>query len=430
MSLFDLFRRSKPETKSNGSLPLHVKEFLTYGTSFNAATAAGAKRIYEGTTAVSVPINKVGGPLASLELVIETDGKKERNHDVLSFLRQPSALFTSDSLIEALGKEYLITGELFYAMLGNINRPPLEIVPVGSEYSSDVVKKNGIIQQWQVTDEMMRGIFTAKEQLKRIRYLEGNLRELVHTRNYSARDSSRYRGQSKLVAASREARQHILGNDHNINTLERGGRVGMVFHFKHDMDVDEFEEAKSRVRSQYGGTGGEPIGVTAGGELDIKALAIANKDMEYAEVHRMARQAVALQYDCPLPLITVEASTMNNYREAKLALYDDATLPLADVVLGSLSKSVLPRFGIDPARTQITYDIDSVTALALRRNEELQLRKSLNVESDNEIRELIGRESYEGGDIIYKPASSVPAGRDVLTDGADDWREALDSDDA
>ena len=46
---------------------------------------------------------------------------------------------------------------------------------------------------------------------------------------------------------------------------------------------------------------------------------------------------------------------------------------------------------------------------------ELKLRKELNIESDNELRAMIGREPYENGDIIYKPANLVPAGLDLFT---------------
>ena len=74
-----------------------------------------------------------------------------------------------------------------------------------------------------------------------------------------------------LVSAASEARQHILGNDHNISILEKGGRVSLVFHFDADLSPDDFEATKDRVRAQYGGASnaGE-IGVTSGGKLDIK----------------------------------------------------------------------------------------------------------------------------------------------------------------
>jgi len=246
------------------------------------------------------------------------------------------------------------------------------------------------------------------------------LRELVQIRNYSTRNNSLLRGQSPLLAASKEVRQHILGGTHNVSILEKGGRVSLIFHFDMDMDDEDFEAAKGRVREQYGGAGsaGE-IGVTAGGELSIKEVGINNRDMDFAVLQKMAVKAVALQYHIPLPLVSDERQTLNNYREGKLALFDDAVIPLSKRIFGGLSQMLLPRWGLDPKRATITFDPEQISALVSRRNDEIKKRKSIDVESDNEIRGLLGRESYEGGNVIYKSASMIPVGTDFNVDDND-----------
>ena len=182
------------------------------------------------------------------------------------------------------------------------------------------------------------------------------------------------------------------------------------------MNPDDFEETKDKVRSQYGGASqaGE-IGVTSGGKLDIKELGTNNKDMDFVNLQTMAKEAVSLQYKVPLPLVTARAMTLDNYREGKLALFDDAVLPLADRIYGGLTNLLMPRYGEDPTETQITYDMDTITALAIRRNEELKLRRELNLESLNELRSMIGREPAQNGDQILVPATMVPIGTDLFT---------------
>jgi phage portal protein BeeE len=219
------------------------------------------------------------------------------------------------------------------------------------------------------------------------------------------------------VSASAEARQHIEGNNHNVSLLVNGGRVSLVFHFSEDMNLDDFEETKSRVIEQYGGSSNAgKIGVTSGEKLDIKTIGASNVDMDFANLQEMARIAVALQYKFPLPLLSTDATTFNNYREAKGALFDDAVLPLADRLLGGLSDFLLPRYGLDPSRIRISYDLDQITALASRRNEELKLRRDLNLETINEQRSLLGRERVDGGDVVLVPATMVPVGTDLFTD--------------
>jgi hypothetical protein len=138
--------------------------------------------------------------------------------------------------------------------------------------------------------------------------------------------------------------------------------------------------------------------------------------MDFAILQKMAIKAVTLQYHVPLPLVTDERQTLNNYREGKLALYDDAVIPLSRRIFGGLTDTMLPRFGLDPKTARITFDPDQVTTLVSRRNDELIKRKGIGVESDNEIRAIMNREPYEGGDVILKPANLIPAGTDEFTE--------------
>jgi len=324
---------------------------------------------------------------------------------------------TGELFLEALGKNFLITGEAGVVALGTVNRPPIELLAISPSNVTPTEGTGGVPANYNVTGNTAAGIYQYQIARGTARYLDGTLREFKQIRTFSTKNNSLLRGQSLLVSASREVRQHILGNTHNVSLLENGGRVSLVFHFDQDMMDDDFEEVKQRVRSQYGGAqhAGE-IGVTAGGKLDIKEIGVNNKDMDFANLQRMARDAVALQYKVPLPLLSTDAATFNNYREAKLALYDDAVLPLADRIFAGLSDFLLPRYGLDPSRVRITYDMDDITALATRRNEELKLRRDLNLESTNELRSLLGREAAENGDQILIPANMVPLAQDTFTD--------------
>jgi HK97 family phage portal protein len=233
------------------------------------------------------------------------------------------------------------------------------------------------------------------------------------TRNFSTRLNSLLRGQSLLVSASKEVRQNILGAQHNVSLLEKGGNVSVVFNFKQGMSDDEFETVKQQVNMQYGGADNAgKIGVTSGGgDLEIKNIGSANKDMDFFNLQQMAKVAIANQYGFPLIFLDNSAATFNNYEKAKEALYDDAALPFAKVIMKGLSNFLLPRFGIDPANNTIIPDLDSIPALATRRNNELKVRKEIGIESINELREFLpNRDDVTDGDEIYIPANLIPIG--------------------
>ncbi len=407
---------TKSSTKVLG-LSEELGSFLKFGVTGTAVTPTSAMNLYNKSSAVSIPINYIAEAFASINPVLKEGTEIIRDHPVLDLLQTPSPFYTQDLFLENLGKNYLITGETELVALGNTNRPPLELQPINPKNVTVNQGQNGLAISLIVSGESLAGAYQLEHRGRIVRYLRGNLSEIKQIRNYSTRNNSLLRGQSPLVSASAEARQHIEGNNHNVSLLVNGGRVSLVFHFEEDLNDDDFLEVKQRVRDQYGGArnAGE-IGVTAGSKMDIKELGTNNKDMDFANLQNMARTAVALQYKFPLPLLSTEAATFNNYKEAKAALYDDAVLPLADRIFGGLSDFLLPRYGLDPSKVRITYDIDQITALAGRRNEELKLRKELGLETDNELRTMIGRESYEGGDVHYKPANMIPVGTDLFTD--------------
>jgi HK97 family phage portal protein len=416
----------KIEKKAAGKvigLSEELGSFLKFGSSGNAASPASAINLYNKSTAVSIPINYIADAFSSLSPVIINGDEIIKDHPIIDLLNDPSPFFSQNLFFEALAKYYLITGEVFLVGVGNINRPPVELQPVSpADVSSN--ETSGFVQSYMLS-ELFPGQYQMERRGRAVRYLRGPLAEIKQIRGFASADSSMLRGQSLLVSASSEAMQHIKGNTHNVSLLSNGGRMSLVFHFDSDMDEDDFEATRQRVQEQYGGeTKAGAIGVTSGGKLAINELGVSNKDMDFANLQMAAQRAVALQYKVPLPLITTDASSFNNYKEAKTALYDDAVLPLADRIFGGLTDFLMPRYGLDPARVKITYDQDKITALTMRRNEEIKLRRDLNIESTNELRALLGREEVEGGDQILAPATMIPIGTDIFTD--DNLKGGLD----
>lgn len=412
------YREDAVEKKSVLGTSDELGAFFSFGYS-HGTTATSALSLYEKSTAVSVPINMIADAFSVMEPILLIDDRVVE-HDVIGFLRNPSPYFSMELFMSNLCRDFLITGETIIVGIGGIGRPPLEMQTISPKELTVVQGTGGLPANYIIAGRTLPGDYLPKRRGASVRYFDGGLRELKMIRNYSTKDNSLLRGQSRLVPASKEARQHILGGDHNISLLERGGRMSLVFHFKADMDDEDFEDTKTRVRDQYGGASnaGE-IGVTAGEELEIKDLGMNNRDMDFATLQKIAVKAVALQYRVPLPLVSDERQTLNNYREGKLALYDDAVIPIARVLYGGLGSFLLPRYGLDPSRARITFDADDITSLVSRRNDEMLKRTKMNIETDNELRALINRESYEGGDVVLKASNLMPAGTDMFTEDED-----------
>lgn len=407
------------ETKSSGKvlgLSPELGSFLKFGMT-GGTTPSTALALYRQSTAVSIPINLVAESFATIKPVIEIDGKFITDHPVLDLLMMPSPFYSGDLFREVLAKDYLITGESEIVALGNINRPPIELQPISPANATVTEGENGFAQSIIVSGSTLVGNYRLVTKAKTARYFDGNMKELTQIRSYSSRDNSLLRGESPLVQASAEARQHIEGNKHNTAILVNGGSVSLLFNFKGDMSPDDFQETKSRIENQVtGGNSGRPFVTNGTDDVQIQTVGSSSKDMDYATLQTMAKNAVALQYKVPLSLISIEAATMDNFKVSILALYDYAVLPLADRIFGGLTDLLMVRYGLDPAKVRITYDPKTITALATRTLEQIKLRKDINVETTNELRSSMGNEPVGGGDVVYQPVNLVPIGTDIVTE--------------
>ncbi len=414
---FKTKKKSSVETKSHVlGTSSELGSFLVFGQN-GATTATSAMQLYSDSTAVSIPVNLVADAFASIEPVVKENGKIITGHPVLDLLNKPSPFFSQDLFFETIGKHYLITGNAYITALGGVNRPPIELQPISPANVSQVEGGQGFVENFIIAGNTLAGNYSVEKKRGQVRYLSGSLLEIKQIRAFSIRNNSLLRGESLLESASSEVRSHILGNEHNVNLLERGGRIYLVFNFvDNDMTQDDFAESKKKIDQAYGKKGNTHV-VTSGGEMEVTELGTNNRDMDFANLQKMAKEATALQFKVPLALINQDASTFNNVAASQLMLYDNATLPLADRIFGGLTDFLMPRYGEDPAKTQITYNMDTITALAIRRNEELKLRTDAKLETHNELRAtFLGREPIDGGDQVLVPANMVPLGTDIFTD--------------
>ena len=407
--------------------------FLMFGNE-TAATASGALSLYKESSAVAIPVNMIADHLQQLEPVLKEVGTNDVivKHPILDLLRRPSPVFTTELFLQKITIDYLVTGEAPIIAIGNVNHKPIELQPLSPSVLSHSEGQDGIVEHYQVAGNALLGVYTGVTDKGVRRYFRDPLTELRLVRRHNTENNSLLRGQSPLVSASKEARQNIAGGEYNLALLKNGGRLSMVFHFEDDMDPEVFNAMNEEIQEKFGGPKStNKIGMTAGGKMNIEQMSTSNRDMDFEKLQVMTKLAVAQAYHIPLPLMTTSAMTLNNYAEAKLALFDDAILPVAKKLLGDLGQWLLPRYGVDPTAFRLTFDQEKVEPLIDRRNARMKLRKDLNLETHNELRrELPNRPDVEGGNVLLVPGtvtSLESAGLELETEPFD---TSFDADDA
>ena len=390
---------------------------------------SGAFRLYRQSSAVATAVNMIAEKIESLVPVItDRNGTKSGSSgEVLDLLYLPNGYQPYREFIGQLARYWLLTGNFYLFAGGSIRQLPQFIfaphpqtVHVGSTSTTDNFPREFSVSSGDGNDGIGAiGLFERArprgglDQI--VRFYEGPLRELFQARSFSSR-ARNLQGDSPLESVMLEIRQQVLGALHNASLLEKGARPSAVFAFKDRMTKEQYEQRVAEINSAFGGAKrAGRIAVLSQADLEVIMMGMTNVDMDFGNLNQRAREAVFTAYRIPSPLVTVERQTFSNYKEAILALYDDAVCPNADRIFEAISHFLLPRAGIDPRKYLITYDQTEISALRMRVLEELKIRKETGLETPNELRELIpDREPVEAGDVIYQPSTLVAMGTDPL----------------
>lgn len=395
-----------------------MDDFVACSLMDEVITPQKAFKFYRQNSSVATAVDIIADSFEQISPVIELpDRSIITKHPVLDLLRSPNTTMTWSDFAARISRHYLLTNQTHFYGLGAQTVPPSEIQPVKPVNVTLSTDGNQQINTYYVGSGIGQGTYFAELARDRItRYYDGPIKELYRVGGFSASPNDTI-PDSPLQAAALETNQQTKGRIHNLKVLENGGRLSLLIIFNEEhLNDDEHRLRTQRINETLGGAkNAGKIGVMSGGDIqDVKEMGNNNKDMDYAQLDTIAKQAIYFRYKVPLPLISTDASTFNNMQTAIEMLYDMAVLPLADKLFSGLSRFLLPRYGISLSDARITYNTESLRPLRARRLSELKTRKEIGVETPNEMREgLPNREPLPGGDVIYQNATLVPMGVDI-----------------
>lgn len=420
MNFFKKFLSKKVEKKSYYNVvPLPSGSFLeTSFSDFGRLTAEQSISLYRKNSTISIAVNKISKKIEQITPILKDENNKIIDqHPVLDLLKNPNPYNNWKTFIGDLCRYYLITHNAYFSMLGNTNFLPLELYVVKPQTISSVQGVDYYPKVFLVTIGTGNGTYSRQEQNKTIRFIDNELKELYHFKGFSSRTDEIY-GDSPLEAALLETKQQIKGAVHNLSVLENGGRLSLIVAFEDDDEPDD-DEHKQRIRrlneDLSGSSNAGKIAVISGPKVSITEAGISNKDMDFVNLNEVAAKVIYQLYEIPLPLISTDASTYNNYQLALLDFYENTILPLADRLFNELTKAIMPR-SKNP-ELKLSYDPQSINVLIRQKLEEIKNRKEIGTETINELRALLpDREPLKGGDILYMPANMQPVGEDLFTE--------------
>ena len=370
---------------------------------------------YKQVSAVASAVNLIAGEVGKLRVGVTDGTTTSYSHPALAVLAHPNPFETQQEFLTSFTSFYLAAGNTYCMAMGPVNSPPVELELVAPQEVMDERKgRNRRYEMIRLGSGYANTEFSLGRGPDAGRYLQGDRAELFWLRRFNPATGAA-KGLSPLEPIRDEIAQFIDTGRHNGSLLKNGARLNTVFTTGEDLTDDQFTAVEAEISKWHAGAdnAGRPL-LLAGGGFEVQELSGAARDMDWQSLSKAMSEIIFANYQIPLPFVSADTMIMNNYQIAVEALYDNAVLPNAIIVLAGLTRFFASRF--DMEGLALCVDPDSVDALRSRRLREAVAVRKLGVLCDNEIRDRIGYEPYDGGDEIFKPSTMVNVGTDVFTD--------------
>ncbi len=351
-------------------------------------------------------ITLIARSVASVPWTAFTGDREVEDHDILKLIERPNPRQGRSAFFEAFESYYLIAGNSYLREIGPDGRPPRELWTMRPERMKVQTGEGGRITGYEYRVNVKTATYPVDP-------LTGRS-AILHMKTFHPAND--YYGLSPLEAAAFSIDQHNAAGEWNYRLLKNGARPSGAMTYKPNdvMPQSLSEPAYDRLKRQleeHSGprNAGRPLLLDGG--MTWQQIMLSPVDMDFLNAKNTSARDVAAAYGVPPMLIGILGdATFANYREARLALWEDRVIPDLVNIRDELNRWLSPLFG---ENIRLEFDADEVPALAGKRQDTWEKLERASFIRINEKREAVGYEKVEGGDVILIPAMMLPLGDDV-----------------
>jgi HK97 family phage portal protein len=287
-------------------------------------------------------------------------GRKEiKTHPALGLLMRPNPMQSHGEFFQALYHYLLIGGNAYVQSAAPAGGRPTELHLLRPDRITVIAGKGTLPAAYRYTVGDKSRDFPVDA-------ITGASR-ILHLKNFHPLND--WYGLSPIEAASYSIDQHNQAGAWNQALLQNGARPSGALVVKPDvgggvLSEDQYHRIKNQVDEQFSGAmnAGRPLLLEGG--LDWKELSLSPKDMDFVETKHSAARDIALALGVPPQMLGIPGdNTYSNLQEARLALWEQTVLPLAERTADSFTRWLLAMFD---NQLEFAPDTDNLHALAPR----------------------------------------------------------------
>ena len=348
---------------------------------------------YQKNVIVYRCVNLIARGAASVPWRIFKGDKEMHDHAMFELLHHPNPKQGGAAFMESVIAYKLLAGNSYIEMIRDHKGMPQELYPLRPDRMKIIPGQGGLPRAYEYS---VSG--RSKEIL--VDPINGNS-DILHLRTFNPLND--WYGMSPVEAAACAIDQHNAVSDHNLALLQNGGRPSGALKINTDSGSPGFNDDQRRVlrsdiQDAYEGALNAGKIMILEGNLEWQEMGLSPKDLDFVSGKQVSAREIAQAYGVPPMLVGVPGdATFANYKEARYHLWEDTIVPLLDNLCDEFNHWLVPKFGND---VRLEFDIDSIAALADRRENIWQRINDSNFLTLNEKRKFMGYEPIKGGDVL------------------------------
>ncbi len=290
------------------------------------------------------------------------DGPRElEHHPLLSLLARPNPQTGTVAFFEAVYAYQQISGNAYVeAVRADQETAPRELWSLRPDRVRVVPGSTGLpaAYEYAVSGKTVRWVMDPHT----------GQGDILHLKGFHPTDD--WYGQGALEAALLAIDQHNAASNWNQALLQNAARPSgaLVYAPKEGpalLSEDQFRRLRQELEEQVEGAANAGRPLLLEGGLEWRAMSLSPSDMDWRQGRDAVAREIALAFGVPPQLIGLpDAQSYANYREARLAFYEDTVLPLVFSLRDALNGWLVPLFG---PKLRLDVDLDAVSALSPRR---------------------------------------------------------------
>lgn len=364
-----------------------------------------AKEGYQQNVVASACVQMIADAVSSVKWTVWQGDKQLDEHPLLALMDRPNPQQSGADYTFAYMAHLMISGNAYEEKITISGKEPVELYILRSDRMSVLGGSDGFPSGFEF--DGMNG--------RKVRWdidLPQGVNPIWQTKLFNP--LSQWYGQSPMEAGSRPIDQHTESQNWVQALLQNSARPSgaLVMNQKDgapSLSDEQYNTLKAEIEAQYSGSSNAGRPMLLEGGLEWQQMGLSPSDMGVLDTKDSSARDIALAFGVPALMLGIKGdNTYANYKEARLAFWEDTVIPYVKRTAQERTQWLGSIYEV-----QVKADMDHIPAVVDKRQALWEMADASTDLTINERRELKGFAPIPNGDVLSIEETPVTSDIDV-----------------